>query len=114
MSWIRRKSYVITLKVKIIQYAEAHGITRASNRFKIDRKTIRGWLKNKNKIFSLSRRSIRRRCQRKCRCKWPALEDDLYDWILEMRAAGQCVTGNMVKDRALQMAGNVEFRASNG
>ena len=31
-----------------------------------------------------------------------------------MRAAGQCVSGNMVKDRALQMANSVEFRASNG
>jgi hypothetical protein len=31
-----------------------------------------------------------------------------------MRSAGHCVTGNMVKDRALQTAGSVEFRASNG
>ena len=39
----------------------------------------------------------------------------MYDWIhIEMRAAGQCVNGNMVKDRALQMANSVEFRASNG
>ena len=112
MALKRRRSYVLTLKVKVIQYA--HSITRASNKFKIDRKTIRHWIRKKANIFMLSRRTIRRRCQRKCSCKWPLLEDDLYDWIIEMRAAGQCVSGNMVKDRALQMANSVEFRASNG
>jgi hypothetical protein len=45
----------------------------------------------------LGHRSILRRCQRKSRCKWPALEDDLYDWIMEMRAAGQCVSGNILE-----------------
>lgn len=114
MALKRRRSYVLTLKVKVIQYAEAHSITRASNKFKIDRKTIRHWIRKKANIFMLSRRTIRRRCQRKCSCKWPLLEEDLYDWIIEMRAAGQCVSGNMVKDRALQMANSVEFRASNG
>jgi len=31
-----------------------------------------------------------------------------------MREQGRCVTGNMVKQQALQLSGNVEFRASNG
>lgn len=88
--------------------------TRASNKFKIDRKTIRHWIRKKDKIDLLCRRTIRPRCQRKCSCKWPRLEEDLYDWIMEMRAAGQCVSGNMVKDQALQTVGSAEFRASNG
>jgi len=92
-----RRSYVHTLKVKVIQYAQIHSISKASSKFKIDRKTIRHWIKKKDKIFFLGHRSILRRCQRKSRCKWPALEDDLYDWIMEMRAAGQCVSGNILE-----------------
>ena len=61
MSLKRRRSYVLTLKVKVIQYSKAHSITRASNKFKIDRKTIRHWIRKKANIFMLSRRMIRRR-----------------------------------------------------
>lgn len=65
-------------------------------------------------IFSQSERKTRRRVRRREKCKWPNLEEELYDWIVDMRQQGRCVSGKMVRDRALQLVGNLEFRASNG
>lgn len=47
MAKAKRRNFKLTLKVAVIKYAEAESITKAADRFQIDRKTIRYWISNK-------------------------------------------------------------------
>lgn len=110
----KRNAYRLTLKVKVIKFAEIKGINSASSRFDIDRKSIRLWLRNKADIMAQASSRSRRRCQRVRKSKWPNMEQDLHGWIMEMREQGRCVSGKMVKHQAAQICGDLAFRASNG
>ena len=46
--------------------------------------------------------------------QYPQLEEDLYNWILEKRDSGMCVTGGMNRFEALRLANTRTFGASNG
>lgn len=109
-----RKSYSLTFKLEVIRYADAHSLSSAARKYKIDRKMIREWNKNREDITTQALRKTRRRVRRIRASKWPNLENDLHEWIMQLRLEGRCVTGNMVKQQALEMSGNLEFSASNG
>ena len=52
-------------------------------------------------------------------CMLPELENHLYNWIIEHRDLGHCVSGNMIRIRALQLfsedpATHVSFQGSEG
>ena len=44
------KSYSFAFKLKVIDFAEKHGKYKASKLFKIDRKRVREWCQNKEKL----------------------------------------------------------------
>lgn len=102
----------MVFKIRVIKYAQTHSNTRAASNFQIDRKTVREWLKKKDEIFSTARK--RNRCKRPRKCKWPRMEEELNAWILNLRLQNRCVTDPMVKNHAMQIVENIEFRASSG
>ena len=52
----KRKQYRLTIKVAVIKYAEAESINKASQRYEIDRKTIREWIKKKVNFLKIFER----------------------------------------------------------
>lgn len=78
-----RSSYTSTLKLKAITFAENHGNRAAARKFNVCEKNIRRWKTNKEAVLICPRN---KRAFRKRICKFSDLENELKDWIVQLRA----------------------------
>jgi len=105
----RRKSYSLAFKLKLLQEVENTSTRKVSTNYKISRRVLRAWLRQKTKIKDTMYRT-RRRVERPRVSPFDSLEGELYAWITERRSAGQVVDGNGIREQARQIAIRMEIR----
>ena len=107
----KRLAYNVEFKLKAIDYAKEHGNRPAAREFRINECMVRRWRQQEDEL-RLTRKTKKSFWGRKAR--WPGLEDRLYRWISEQRAAGRSVSTVAVRIRAKAIANELhiqEFQA---
>jgi len=107
-----RKSYCAATKLKIVEFAEINGNRAASREFNVGESSVREWRKIKEllKIMKTTKRARRGRG-----AFWPEIEEDVKEWILELRKVGRKVSTTSIKLKAKSVAEKYEipnFRGS--
>ena len=109
-----RHAYRLTYKINAVRYAEKYDLSKASRKFKVDRKTVRTWLRSKNDLLEEAKKKNKFRLSRGDSALYPAVETELYRWILDKRQSGICVNKRMITTKALIINDDDKFVASNG
>jgi len=110
----RYRTFSVAFKLHVVEYAQRNSIRATARHFGLDRKQVRGWLDNRTKYETENRQTTRFRVSRDAVGQHSAMEAQLYDFILDERAAGRCVTGGMIRQEALRLLPDTNFQASNG
>ena len=56
----KRKNYTLAFKLRVIQYAECKkNISKAARKYKVDRKMVRRWIKNKDVYLKAKNKRFR-------------------------------------------------------
>lgn len=110
----------------MIEFKKKNGssINDCSKHFNFDRRTITKWLKNSSRIEE-TRFKRKRFCVKPSvdMSLYPALETQLYNWFIEKRSKGCCVSGLTLQLKALELfktiyentnEANTEFKTSQG
>ena len=112
------KSYSISFKVKVIEFAKANNNHKAAATFGVDRKRVIEWRKNEEKLKSCESIITTKRLPGAGRkLEYADIDNQILDWIQQRRQLGGRVTGLAVKREALrlhQQNGNQQFKASYG
>ena len=114
----RRKSYTVLFKLQVIKWYHQNGENAhaTANHFHIDRSVIRRWLTNELVLKKAKKRSIKRR-MRDYKPLYPELDDTLFEYLCDERAAGRPVSNKQLMSKAMDIAPtlNVDdsFKASN-
>ena len=82
---VKRQSYTVSDKLRIIQFAEQHGNHTAEREFGVSESNVRLWQKSKENLEKMPRL---KRANRGKKAAWPELEVDLLAWITEKRNNG--------------------------
>jgi hypothetical protein len=77
-----RNSYTANFKLKVIEFAVKNGNRAAGREYNVDEKCVRDWIKQKTELKYMDRR---KRARRGKPAKWPELEEELKNWILQKR-----------------------------
>lgn len=110
----RYRAFTLAFKLRIIKYLERNTISHTARKFKLDRKIVRNWSNNKDKILSQSSKHTRKRIMRHVVGRWPEFESQLYEWFKELRDQGNCVSSRMIQAQAIRTSPSLDFAASNG
>ena len=97
LTTVKRQSYPVSDKLRIIQFAEQHGKGAAEHEFGVSKK-----------MPSL------KRANRRKKTSWPELEVDLLAWIAEKRNNGLAILPSIVRQKALELAKNEKYRIPEG
>ncbi|KAF4802954.1 hypothetical protein TURU_019195 [Turdus rufiventris] len=85
----KRIAYDAEFKLKAIDYAKEHGKRPAGREFSINECVVRRWRQQEEEL-RLTRKT--KKSFHGCKARWPGLEDRLYLWISEQRAAGRSLS----------------------
>ena len=99
---LKNKSYTMSFKQQVAKYTKEDSINSASIKYKVDRKRVREWLGNLDKISAKS--AARRRLDGGGRK--PAIveiEESLLEWIHERRSNMFHVSRKMIRAKAKAM-----------
>lgn len=99
-----RRSFKVQFKLSVAQYACEHSSRKAAKKFKIDRRVVDRWVKNKIQLAKVALKKQRSYVRLRRRCFFPDLEKELFDYIKDVRNKGTCVTGPMILNKAAQIA----------
>ena len=110
-----RKSYTREFKLEVIRFYRGSNLYQTSKHFALNTKTIGRWVADEAKITKSSKVSKRVKFSRKCR--FPELEEALYDEYKKLCKQGIKVKGFWFKTRAKQLLEKMEpgtnFKFSN-
>lgn len=112
----KKCSYTVEFKLKVIGYATQNGKRAAARKYDVDPKCVRRWITEREKLEKAPKN---KRAFRGKKCKYPAVEDELYKYVIETRKSGYAVTTEMLQVEANHIARrkNIppnDFRASYG
>uniref|UniRef100_A0A8C3UCV9 Pogo transposable element with KRAB domain n=1 Tax=Catharus ustulatus TaxID=91951 RepID=A0A8C3UCV9_CATUS len=101
MSSRKRVAYDAEFKLKAISYTKEHGNRPAARAFHVNECMVRRWRQQEDelRLARKTKKSFRRR-----RAQWPELEERLYQWISERRAAGRSVSTVAIRVQAKAIA----------
>ena len=99
------RSYSAELKLEVIQYTEVNSNHAASQRYRIDRNSIRDWRRKRKKIEKLlkdtSSGAKRKRLDGGGRCVTDEeIEENLLEWIFDRRHKGLRVSCKLIMIKA--------------
>ena len=109
-----KKSYSISFKLKVTEYAVKHGNHAAAKHFEVDRHRVIEWRQQKDKLEKMEK-SKRRLAGGGRKVRYGDIEETLLKWFRERRDAGVRVTGKAMKMEAIRLHkayGNQSFKAS--
>lgn len=112
----KKASYTADFKLKVIAYAEQHGKRTAARKYDVDAKCVRRWCAQKEDL----KKAPKSKCAfRGKKCKYPQVENELYEYVINIRKSGYAVTTEMLQVEANKIARKMgisfqEFRASYG
>ena len=122
------RSYTISFKLEVIEFAENRSITAAAQKYNVDRHSVRDWKKKKNELQELSRSvNIKKGIRLGGGGRKPLSEEMeviLLEWIIERRSKMLCVSRKIIRKKAVIIYGDVKridpdrfdekFEATNG
>lgn len=79
---VRRKSYTAEFKLKVCKYAEQTSNRAAGRQFGVPENNVRRW---RNETIKLTSMKKSKRANRRKAAKYPQLERELRQWILNKR-----------------------------
>ena len=106
MASSKRLSYTVAYKLEVIRYAKEHGNRPAERHFgpPPTEKMIRQWRKQEDELRECGNKTKRNLHQTPA--KWPQLEKDMKEWILQHRNLGIAVNTKMIINEARRLAAN--------
>lgn len=107
MSSVKRMKYNAGFKIKVIQFAKENGNRAAARMFDVGESSIREWKKNEMTIINMPRNKC---ALRKGIEKWPILEENVANWVLQNRQNGLIITRNSVRLFALKWAKKIQMK----
>ena len=107
LTTVKRQSYTVSDKLRIIQFAEQHGNHAAKHEFGVSESNVRLWRKSKENLEKMPRL---KRANRGKKAAWLELEVDLLAWITEKRNNGLAILPSIVRLKALELAKNKKYR----
>ena len=111
------KSYDLLFKLKAVETAEKKSKEAAAREFRVDPRRIREWVHQKGKMLALKKKGKskqKRKYGAGCKARDPEMEEEVFEWICEMRSRYPRVTQRMICLQAKSVSMNVNFRASIG
>ena len=111
---MKRRFYTIKFKLEVISYAKEHGNRAAQRNFGPDESQVRYWRRQEQRLRSAVGKR-KKACLRHGNVKWPDLEKELKDWVVNNRNSGYCDTTKMIMNHSREIArtrGVVGFRGS--
>ena len=103
----RRNSYEASFKLKVVENAEANGNSNAERHFNVDEMNVRRWRSMKDVSAKMPKT---KRAWRGKTSSFPALEEELNEWVLSQRQDGYIVTRGLIRIRALQLKKSEKYR----
>ena len=111
LTTVKRQSYTVSDKLRIIRFAEQHGNRAAKREFGVSESNVRLWRKSKENLEEMPRL---KRANRGKKAAWLELEVDLLAWITEKRNNGLAILPSIVRLKALELAKNKKYRIPEG
>ena len=108
---MKRQSYTVSDKLRIIHFAEQNGNRAAEREFGISESNVRLWRKSKENLEKMPRL---KRANRGKKAAWPELEIDLLAWITEKRNNGLAILPSIVRLKALELAKDEKYNITEG
>jgi transposase-like protein len=97
-------------KLMIIMYHEnGHSKRSTADKYGIEPKQLREWIKNKKKLLNAAPYTLR--LNTGARPKYPLLENELIEWVKESRKQLKIVTRYMIQAKARSLAKKVSYQA---
>ena len=114
-----RRRFSLCYKLKVIHAFETiRNYSQVAKIFKITRRHVRVWVRNKQTIAKMTAKNRRLNAGYSRSSNFENLEDELKIWITETRNSGACVSGKLIQTKALEMSVrhgvNDRFKASQG
>ena len=98
---IMRRSFTAEYKLKVIRFAEEHSVREAVNQFGIEKQRIYSWNSLKQELSQISKKT---RSRNKRTAKWPELEEELLQFVLNQRQKGYQLSGVDLRTKGRQIA----------
>ncbi|CAF0829312.1 unnamed protein product [Brachionus calyciflorus] len=114
----KKRNFNVSFKLCVVNaYESLRNYTRVAKKFKIYRRSVRFWVKQKDRLLRISAKAGRFHLMHNRYIRFLDLERDLMNWINQSRNNGACVSGKCIQLKALNLArqsGLEHFRASKG
>ena len=108
----KRSAYDASFKLKVVQHAEkCNNNRKTAAEFGISEKQVRDWRKIKLKLLEMPRHKKARRGQQTA---FVTEENDLKNWIINLRQDGYIVTRSAIRLKAKELITDPSFKASAG
>ena len=72
----------IAEKIKIVNYAHQNSIHMATDKYGVERKSIRNWKKQLPKLLKMADKSIKSTPHQGIKAETDEVENEIVDWIL--------------------------------
>src|SRR5215475_441160 len=105
----KKRQWSAREKLMIISYYEqGHSKRATANKFEIEPKQLRDWLKNKDQLMKVA--PYIQKLTPGSRPKYPELETELLDWFKESRSQLKVVTRYMIQAKARSFANKTRYQ----
>ena len=106
------RSYTISFKLEVVEFAENRSITAAAQKYNVDRHSVRDWKKKKNELQELSSSvNIKKRIRLGGGVRKPLseeMEETLLEWIIERRSKMLRVSRRIIRKKAVIIYGDLK------
>lgn len=111
MAPVKRHAYEAQLKLQAISYAFENGHRAAAKKFNINESMVRKWRKLENELRQVKKTKLSFRGNK---ARWPQLEDQLEQWVIEQRTAGRSVSTVTIRLKAKTIAQDLQIENFQG
>lgn len=111
MAPVKRHAYEAQLKLQAISYAFENGNRAAAKKFNINESMVRKWRKLENELRQVKKTKLSFRGNK---ARWPQLEDQLEQWVIEQRTAGRSVSTVTIRLKAKTIAQDLQIENFQG
>ncbi|KAJ1185329.1 hypothetical protein NDU88_002123 [Pleurodeles waltl] len=111
MAPLKRHAYEAQFKLQAISYAVVNGNRAAAKKFNINESMVRKWRKQQNE---LRQAKTTKQSSRGNKSRWPQLEDQLEQWIIEQITTGRSVSTVTIRLKATTIAQDMKIEHFQG
>ncbi|CAF1139002.1 unnamed protein product, partial [Brachionus calyciflorus] len=102
---IKRRVFNLVFKSKVIRAFELiQNYSKVAKMYNLNRKTVRLWVNQRNNIQNLNTKISRFHVKYSRPILYEDLESEINDWVNKSRSDGVCISGKMIKIKALELS----------